>query len=96
MFSEIESITEQATTVINLFIFCIENVLRMLFSVFVVNLEKNDTEAIKLQRSKIALLQFLQSKMVTSINTYISFISYPKFDFEKCIQHFGSEMFAEN
>ena len=40
VFSEIESITEQATTVINLFIFCIENVLRMLFSVFVVNLEK--------------------------------------------------------
>ena len=35
MFSKIKSITEQATTVINLFIFCIENVLRMLFSVFV-------------------------------------------------------------
>ena len=34
MFSEIESITEQAITVINFF--CIENVLRMLFSVFVI------------------------------------------------------------
>ena len=35
VFSEIESITEQATTVINyLVIFCIENVLRMIFSVF--------------------------------------------------------------
>ena len=36
VFSEIESNTEQGTTVINLFIFCIENVLRMLFSVFVI------------------------------------------------------------
>ena len=36
VFREIESITEQATIVINLFIFCIENVLRMFLTVFVI------------------------------------------------------------
>ena len=36
VFSEIQPITEQATTVINLYIFSIENVLHMLFSVFVI------------------------------------------------------------
>ena len=34
--SEIESITEQATSLIYLFIICIENILRMFFSVFVI------------------------------------------------------------